>query len=100
MQSPYYLKWTDEETWPPDQPKNFTPLVLIYHQGQHSMKRPTVVAQAIQTGDIDIITTMAGNQSVSNHHPKMDSHEPLQEIDVIDSSTVTRYFSSTRASNL
>ena len=59
-------------------------------QGQHSMKQPTVVAQVIQTGDIDNITTMAGNQSVPNHHPKMDSHEPLQDIDVLDSSTVTK----------
>ena len=79
---------SDEETWPPDQPKNFTPLVLIHHQGQHSMKQPTVVAQVIQTGDIDSITTMAGNQSVPKHHPKLDSHEPLQEI--LDSSTVTK----------
>ena len=79
---------TDEETWPPDQPKNFTPLVLIHHQGQHSMKQPTVVAQVIQTVDIDNITTMAGNQSVPKHHPKLDNHEPLQEI--LDSSTITK----------
>ena len=79
---------SDEEIWPPDQPKNFTPLVLIHHQGQHSMKQPTVVAQVIQTGDIDNITTMAGNQSVPKHHPKLDSHEPLQEV--LDSSTVTK----------
>ena len=32
---------TDEETWPPDQPKSFTPLVLIHHQGQHIMKQAT-----------------------------------------------------------
>ena len=79
---------TNEETWPPEQPKNFTPLVLIHHQGQHSMKKPTVVAQVIQTGDIDNITTMAGTQSVPKHHPKLDSHEPLQEL--LDSSTVTK----------
>ena len=79
---------SNEETWPPDQPKNFTPLVLIHHQGQQSMKQPTVVAQVIQTGDIDSITTMAGNQSVPKHHHKLDSHEPLQEV--LDSSTVTK----------
>ena len=79
---------TDEETWPPDQPKNFTPLVLIHHQGPHSMKQPTVVAQVIQTGDIDNIPTMTGNHSVPKHHPKLDSHEPLQEV--LDNSTVTK----------
>ena len=79
---------TDEETWPPDQPKNFTPLVLIHHQGQHSMKQPIVVAQVIQTGNIDDITTMAVDQSVPKHSPKLDSHEPLQEV--LDNSTVTK----------
>ena len=79
---------TDEETWPPDQPKNFTPLVLIHHPGRHSMKQPTVVAQVIQTGDIDNIPTMASNQSVLKHHSKLDSDEPLQ--DVLDNSMVTK----------
>ena len=79
---------TDEETWPPDQPKNFTPLVLIHHQGQHSMKQATAVAQVIQTGNIDEITSLASNQSIPKHYPKLDSHEPLQEV--LDSSTVTK----------
>ena len=78
----------DEETWPPDQPKNFTPLVLIHHQGQHSMKQATAMAQLIQTGDIDEITSLASNRSVPTNHPKLDSHEPLQEV--LDSSTVTK----------
>ena len=79
---------TDEETWPPDQPKNFTPLVLIHHQGQHTMKQPTAVAQLIQTGDVDEITSLVSNRSVPKHHPKLDSHELLQEV--LDSSTVTK----------
>ena len=79
---------TEEETWPPDQPKNFTPLVLIHHQGQHTMKQATAVAQLIQTGDVDEITSLASNRSVPKHHSKLDSHEPLQEV--LDSSTVTK----------
>ena len=79
---------TDEETWPPDQPKNFTPLVLIHHQGQHSMKQATAVARVIQTGGIDKITSLASDRSVPKYHPKLDSHEPLQEV--LDSSTVTK----------
>ena len=79
---------TDEETWPPDQPKNFTPLVLIHHQGQHSMKQAATMAQLIQTSDIDEITSLANNQSVPKHHPKLESHEPLQEV--LDSSTITK----------
>ena len=78
----------DEETWPPDQPKNFTPLVLVHHQGQHSMKQATAMAQLIQTGDVDDITSLASNRSVPTNHPKLDSHEPLQEV--FNSSTVTK----------
>ena len=78
---------TDEETWPPDQPKNFTPLVLIHHQDQHGMKQATAMAQLMQTSDIDKITSLANKQSVPKHHPKLEDHEPLQEV--LDS-TVTK----------
>ena len=69
---------TDEETWPPDQPKNFTPLVLIHYQGQHSMKQATAMAQLIQTGNIDEITSTDLKQ-----HSKLDNHEALQEVLVV-----------------
>ena len=65
----------DEETWPPDQPKKFTPLVLIHHQGQHSKKQATN-------------TSLASNQSVPTNRSKLDSHEPLQED--LGGSTVTK----------
>ena len=70
---------TDEETWPPDQPQNFTPLLLIHHQGQHSMKQATAMAEVIQIGGIDKITSLASNQEISNRF-KVDSHEPLKEV--------------------
>ena len=52
------------------------------------MKQTTAMAQLIQTGDIDKITLLACNQLVSKHHPKSDSHKPLQEI--LDSGMVTK----------
>ena len=70
---------TDEETWPPDQPQNFTPLLLIHHQGQHSIKQATAMAEVIQTGNIYKITSLASNQEISNRF-KVDSHEPLKEV--------------------
>ena len=73
---------TDEETWPPDQPKNYTPLVLIHHQGQHSMRQVTAIPQLIQTGNIDKIASLGVDQSVPKYHPK------LQEV--LNSSTVTK----------
>ena len=52
------------------------------------MKQATAMAQLMQTGDIDKITSLANNQSIPNHHPKLENHEPLQEI--LDSSTITK----------
>ena len=78
---------TNEETWPPDQPKDFIPLVLIHHQGQHTMKQ-VAVAQLIQTGDIDEITSLASNRSVPKYYPKLDSCKPL--LEVLDSSILTK----------
>ena len=74
---------TDEETWPPDKPNNFTPLLLVHHQGQHSMKQATA-----QTGDIDKITSLTSKQSVTKHYPMLVRHESLQEVP--DGSTVTK----------
>ena len=80
----------DEEKWPPDQPENFTPLVLIHHHGKYSIKETTEIAQLIQMHDIDEITSLASNQSVPKRqqYPKLDSHEPLQRVS-LDRSTVT-----------
>ena len=38
---------TDGETWPPDQPKNFTPLVVFHHQCQHTMEQTITTALAL-----------------------------------------------------
>ena len=78
-----------EETWPPDQPKNFTPLVLIHHQGQHTMKQATAVAQLIQTNELDDITLATSNLvMIQECYLKLEKYEPLQEI--FDSSSVTK----------
>ena len=74
---------TDEKTWPLDQPKNFTPLVLIHHRGWHSMKQATAMAQVVQTGDIDEITSLASKQSVPKHHPKLENHKPKRSLIVV-----------------
>ena len=85
---------TDEETWPPDQPKNFTPL-LIRHQGQHSMKQATTMAQIIQTCQISEIISVVSDQSVPKHHPKLDLQEQLQKVP--DRGTVTKELTETLA---
>ena len=71
----------DDDTWPPDQPKNFTPLVLIHYKGHRNLQQALTITKLTQTGDI---ASLASNLAVSKHHP---SYEPLQKV--LDTSTVT-----------
>ena len=75
----------DEDTWPPDQPKDYTPLVLIQHQEQRTKQQDTEMAKLTQTGDIDSITS---GQLVPKHHCKLDSHKTVQQV--LNTSTVTK----------
>ena len=83
-----------EQTWPPDQPNNFAPLVLIRHhncytmkQGQDTLRRSTAFAKLIQTGDQ--VTSLANDQSVPKCDPKPDN---LEE-EVLDGGVVTKNIS-------
>ena len=74
----------DEEAWPPEPPKTFTPLMLIKHQGHRNLKQSTAMAEFVERGHIDNLVT-------SDNVPKslkLDSHEPLQEV--LNTSKVTK----------
>ena len=80
---------TDEETWPPYQPKNFTPLALLYHYDRyHSKQEAVLMAHLIQKGGIDEIPSSASFQLVPKQHSKLDNYDPLQEV--LYSSKVTK----------
>ena len=56
----------DEDTWPPNQPQDFTPLLLVHHEGQQTFKQATATQLARSC----------------RHHPKQyppDSHQSLRE---------------------
>ena len=74
----------DENTWPPDQPTEFTPLLLIQHREQRTKEQDGEMAKLIQTGDID---SVASGQLVPKRH-KLDSHDSLQHI--LNTSTITK----------
>ena len=76
----------DEEAWPPEQPKTFTPLVLIQHQGDRNLKQSTAMAEFVERGNINKVVTNAN--PVPRHHGKQDSHHQLQEV--LDTSKVTK----------
>ena len=71
----------DEEAWPPEPPKTFTPLVLIQHQGYRTLKQFTAVTEFVERGHIDKVVSVAT-------FPRLPSHQPLQEV--LDTSKVTK----------
>ena len=77
----------DEETWPPEPPKAFTPLVLIQHQGHRNFKQSTAMAEFVERGHIDRIVSVTKTDALPKC-PKLDSHQPLREV--LDTSKVTK----------
>ena len=77
----------DEEAWPPEPPKTFTPLVLIQHQGHRTLKQSTAMAKFIERGHIDKVVPVTKTDTLPKR-PKLDSHQPLQEV--LDTSKVTK----------
>ena len=77
----------DDDSWPPEQLKSFTPLLLVHYQGHCSSKQVTATAKLMHRGEI---TSLVSDQSriASTHHTNLDSLEIAQEI--LDTSVVTK----------
>ena len=80
----------NKDTWPPGQPKIFTPLTLIQHQSHLNLRQSTAMAEFVEQGGVDEIISTAniGTIPKSSKHPKLDIHKPLQEV--LDTSKVTK----------
>ena len=52
----------DDDIWPPEQPKSFTPLLLIHHQGSHTAEQVTAMAELMYTGKIDKVASVTVDQ--------------------------------------
>ena len=64
-----------KDTWPPEQPKEFTPLVLLHHEDEHSMKSVTAITKALHTGAISDVISATTSESLAiqpslHHHDK------------------------------
>ena len=76
----------DDNTWPPDQPTNFIPLLLIHHQGHHTKEEVTAMAELMCTGNIDKVASVTDEQSIVKH-AKLGTHEKFQKV--LDTSRAT-----------
>ena len=76
----------DDDSWPPEQLKSFTPLLLIYYQGHRNSKQVEAMAKLMHTGEI--MSVLNTKQSDICHYPNPDHHETLQEV--LDATIVTK----------
>ena len=70
----------DDDTWPPEQPTSFTPLLLIHHQGHRTKEQVMLMAELTRAGDIGKIASVTGHQ--------LDTQEKGQKL--LDTSKVTK----------
>ena len=68
----------DDDTWPPEQPTSFTPLLLIHHQGHRTPEQVTTLAKLMHTGDIDKVALVT-SQQFGMKHAKLGNHEKFEK---------------------
>lgn len=68
----------DDDTWPPEQLKCFTPLLLMHYQGHRNIKQVTAIATLMHTGKIASLAN-AHRPGIASD-PKLDNHETVQEV--------------------
>ena len=68
-----------KDTWPPEQPKEFTPLVLLHHKDEYTMKDVTTITKSLNIGAVnDIVSATGSNQR--KLEPLLHGNEKLGEI--------------------
>ena len=78
------LFMVDDDTWPPEQLKTYTPLLLIYYQGNHNPKQVATMAKLMQRGNA---SSIASDQIGMTQHSNQGDYKVLHRI--LDGHTVT-----------
>ena len=65
-----------KDMWPPKQLKEFTPIVLLHHEDEHSMEHVTAITKALHTGAIKDVISATSSDSFAiplslDHHNKL-----------------------------
>ena len=63
-----------ENTWPPVQLEDFTPVVLMHHQGQYSSKETVALTEVLYSLDLNDVVFATSNQYIVAQHPKLKCH--------------------------
>ena len=65
-----------KDTWPPEQPNEFTPLVLLHHEDEQSMEHVTAINKALNTGAIDDVISATSFEPLVKR-PRLYGHDEL-----------------------
>ena len=77
----------DDDTWPPEQPTSYMPLLLIHRKGQRTADEVITMAKLMHGGNIDKVAMVTGEQSTVKH-TKLDDREKLDKMS--DTSRATK----------
>ena len=69
----------DDNTWPPEQPTSYTPLLLIHRQDHRTKEEVTAMAELMYSGNIIGVASVTGEQSTVKHDT-IGSHEKFHKI--------------------
>ena len=79
----------DEGRWPPEQPKEFTPLLLIQYKGQKTLEQDIALANLILRGNNSIVTKHQLKLKENSSNKNADFyHDSLQGF--LNDSTITK----------
>ena len=67
----------DEDTWPPERPEDFTPVVLLHYKNLQNFVDDTIV-ETVHSGRIDDVVSVINNDSVSVNPYNMPLREALK----------------------
>ena len=67
-----------KDTWPPDQPKEFTPLVLLHRKDEQSITQATTIIKALHRGAISDVVSATTSELIAKH-PRLHGHDELGE---------------------
>ena len=67
-----------KDTWPPDQPSEFTPLVLLHHEDEQSITQVTTITKALHRGAISEVVSATSSEPITDC-PRLHSHDKLGE---------------------
>ena len=67
-----------KDTWPPDEPSEFTPLVLLHREDEQSITQVTTITKALHRGAISDVVSATSSEPIAKH-PGLRSQDELGE---------------------